>query len=179
MVSPFVFSLYQIIGIIRSMKNCPKKAKKMFLTSLFNGKLSYGIEVYGALTEGQLHQLQLVQNRAANLVLPGNRIKTSEKLRELGWLNVKETREKMDLMTLFKMRTQRSSPYFERWLRSSRIPAYEKLPTYESNHGKLLQRSWLIRASTCWNELPVEVRKSTPTSFKKTLKRHLLTRQRI
>ena len=172
-------SLSQIIGLIRSMKNCPKKAKKMFLTSLFNGKLSYGIEVYGALTEGQLHQLQLVQNRAANLVLPGNRIKTSEKLRELGWLNVKETREKMDLMTLFKMRTQRSSPYFERWLRSSRIPAYEKLPTYESNHGKLLQRSWLIRASTCWNELPVEVRKSTPTSFKKTLKRHLLTRQRI
>ena len=171
-------SLSQIIGIIRSIKHCPKKAKKMFLASLFNGKLSYGIEVYGALTEGQLHQLQLVQNRAAKLVMPGNKLKTADKLKELGWLNVKETREKMDLLTLLKIRLHRSSPYFDKWFRSSRIPPHATLPTYEDNHGKLLQRSWLVRAKASWNQLPLEVRKSTLPSFKKNLKRHLLARQR-
>ena len=85
-------SLSSILGIIRSIKDCPKKAKIMFLSSLFTGKLSYGIEVYGALTEGQLRQLQLVQNRAARLAIPDSRSTTSEKLKSLNWLDIKAIR---------------------------------------------------------------------------------------
>ena len=170
-------SLSSILGIIRSIKHCPLQAKKMFLASLFNGKLSFGIEVYGALTEGHLNQLQLIQNRASRLALPGNRNSVPEKLRELGWLTVRGIRRKMDIMTLWKMRIHRSSPYFERWLRTSRLPASSLLPTYETDHGRLLGRSFLIRACDEWNQLPVELRMAQPSAFKRNLKKYLLASQ--
>ena len=146
----------------------------MFLSSLFTGKLSYGIEVYGALTEGQLRQLQLVQNRAARLAIPDSRSTTSEKFKTLNWLDIKAIRTKMDIVTLWKMRLHRSSPYFERWLRTSRIPVKDLLPVYEPDHGKLLARSFLVRATLEWNSLPAEIRATQPSGFKLCLKKYLL-----
>ena len=170
-------SLASILGIIRSIKHCPLNAKKRFLASLFNGKLSFGIEVYGALTEGHLQQLQLIQNRAARLALPTNKTSVSDKLRQLGWLNVRGIRTKMDIMTLWKMRSFKSSPYFDRWLRTSRLPASSLLPTYETRHGKLLSRSFLVRATDEWNRLPSEIRMAQPSAFKRNLKKYLLASQ--
>ena len=169
-------TLSSTMGVVKSIKHCPQRATRQFLASLINGRISFGIEVYGALSEGQLNQLQIIQNRAARLALPGN-LKTSEKLSKLGWLNVRNIREKMDLTTLLKMRTHRSSPYFDRWLRSSRLPPSALLPEYEASHGILLRRSFLVRASSAWNVLPTEVRSAGPSVFKVRLKKHLLARQ--
>ena len=67
--------------------------------------------------------------------------------------------------------------HFDRWLNTSRLPASVLLPEYESSHGNILKKSFLIRATKAWNELPSEVRSASPAAFKVQLRRHLLARQ--
>ena len=158
-----------LLGVVSRIQNCPAKAKLMFLSATFNSKLSYCIETWGSIPDRMLKQLQCVQNRAANMICKKKTPNTGEKLKLINWLPVKLMRDRISLMTLYKMKTQHNCPYFESFLNSKRLQPWEKVPVYEANPGRLLARSFFVRTVEIWNEIPESIRKTPPKQMKKAI----------
>ena len=94
---------------------------------------------------------------------------TGEKLKLINWLPVKLMRDRISLMTLYKMKSQHNCPYFESFLNSKRLQPWEKVPVYEANPGRLLARSFFVRTVEIWNEIPESIRKTPPKQMKKAI----------
>ena len=167
-------TLATILGQIGRLKYCPTKHLKMLLNAFFQGKLLYAIEVWGGLPDHQIKHLQLLQNRALNILDKNRFVSTKEKLKNMNWLNIKLTINKRSILTLQKMRTSKSTPYFERWLNTKRTPAQSKLPEYETSQSILLKKSFLPRTTKLWNLIPEEIRMMEQRLLKTSLQNLLM-----
>ena len=166
-------SLRGTLGCMRRFSKFPAAAKRMFLTSTFNSKLYYGIEIYGSLPSSSIKQLQCIQNRAAFLALPTRTLSSEERIMTLGWLPVQLMVEKASLCLLHRMLAIHQIPYFAKLMGSNRRKYFDPIPSYDQSFGRLLQRSFLPRTAARWNSLPVELRKSDHNSFKRLVVQHL------
>ena len=176
--------LTNILGVVRRITHCPRKARLMFISSLFNSKLIYGLETYGGLNEGQLNHLQSIQNRAARMVSPHQWLlekkSPQQTLQDLNWLSIRGLREMLDITTIWKMKKYDSSPYFNKWMRSKRLPAHALIPTYDQDFNATLKRSFFPRASLEWNSTPLSIRSEESLArFKKMLKEHMMMKERL
>ena len=157
----------------------PAAAKKAFLTGIFNSRLYYGIETYGALPATSIKQLQCLQNRAAFLALPHRSLRTDERIRRLGWLPVHLMITKASLCLLHKMLSLHPIPYYEKFLGSKRRRFFDPITTYEdsSARGRLLDRSFLPRTIRTFNSLPESLRSCNHKMFKKQISSYLRSTQ--
>ena len=81
-----------------------------------------------------------------------------------------KNRERLDVTTIWKMKMLDSSPYFNRWMRSTRLPTHALIPTYEPNFAYDLKRSFFPRATEEWNSTPLDIRsEEAPIHLKKKL----------
>ena len=173
-------SLSQRLHMIRRIPNCPTKVRKLFVTSLFGGKLNYCIAVWGGITAGQLKTFERLQIRAARLSLDGSESLTGEEcLRDLSWLTVEHMIIKHTLRLMHSIRSYKTIPSLEVHLGHGRSDFSSKIPVYEPNHIQLYERSFTPRAIAAWNSLPDDIRGARGPVFKRKVHRHLLNLQNM
>ena len=160
-------------------KHLPRHILLQIHTTYIQPYFDYCDTVYdGLITKTDALRLERLQNRIARLIT-GTPLRTStEKLREeLGWATL-ENRRKIHKLTLFHYllthRTQIPS-YINSILPDSRASQTgrnlrnSQTLTTAPNRIALFSNSFIPSATRLWNELPLLVRQSSSSSFKRLL----------
>ena len=146
--------------------------KKNMVQGLFNSVLCYCLPLFGGCTKAEVDVLQVLQNRAARIVLNcPPRTNRNLMFDRLDWLTVQQLIVYHTLVTVFK-------------IRKSQEPEELGVILTRDNHNghimkntqlSLYRNSFVFRGSLLWNKLPREIRLETKMSqFKKHLRKWLL-----
>ena len=121
------------------------------------------VPVWGGTSKGNIEDLQVLQNRAAEFVLqlPG-RSNREQMFHRLGWLTVHQLAVFHTILAVYKIRKSKEPEYLARKLTRDNFRGNIVVPY---THLRLLKRSFVLRGSELWNRLPMSVR-----SLKKDMK---------
>ena len=150
------------------------RTRKTIVEGVFNSVLCYCLPLYGGSSQQDLKPLQLLQNRAARLVLSApprtSRLLMFEKL---AWLTVSQLIAYHTLIAVFRIR------------KSNEPEGLAQLLTLDSRQGRILiqnsrhdlyRNSFIYRGSQLWNRLPSQIRElGKISSFKKCTGAWVLT----
>ena len=148
----------RLVGLASLKLVVPYPIRNTLTLGLFNSVLVYCLPLFGGCDVSEIKQLQVIQNRAAQIVthLPP---RTSRELlyTRLKWLIVKNLISYHTLLAVYKIR-QTGEPEYLAFLKSDSrtgriIVANTKLT--------LAKKSFIWRGSVDWNLLPLELRTST------------------
>ena len=146
---------------------------RTLMNGIFVGKMMHSCQLYGGLNEGQCHQLQLLQNRAAKIVTnQGGNTSSSEALKRCKWLNFKRSVKLQSVVLFYKNRVTKSSKYILNRTMGARSQLFSQIPEHETIQIGILKNSFIPRSIREWNSLPLIIRKSISTT---QLKRNLRT----
>lgn len=161
----------------------PFKIQEQVCKSLILSHLDYCSVVWASASKRELAKLQVVQNRAARLVLGCSPRTGIHKMHTaLSWLSV-EKRLALSTATCLNeaIKTQRPESLIQQVVFCNTAHKYATrkagkgdivLPNPKTNSMK---RTVLYRAIKTWNELPLDIREDTgKKTFKRKLKRYLL-----
>ena len=143
--------------------------RKTITEGIFNSILVYCLPLYGGLDSGDLKDLQVLQNKAAQIVTwSPPRASRAPMYDRLGWLTVNQLIFYHSVIAIFKIRSSRKPEQLSSILcrdsRNSRII----IPNLELS---VVQKSFTIRGADSWNQLPLNVTKSQKIGhFKKLAK---------
>ena len=151
----------------------------MIANGIFMSKLIFQISLWGGAADYLLQSLQIVQNKAARFVTKKDRYTpTADLLRQCGWLSVKQLVYYHSITQIYKTlqttypeyihcKLSRDFPYNTRLARSETV---RMGPEFKSKLD-ITERSFMHRATSCYNELPVAIRQiKNEAGFKKNLK---------
>ena len=131
--------------------------------------LIYCLPLFGGCDTGELQDLQVLQNRAAQFVTKSPpRSSRTPMYDELGWLTVSQLVVYHTLLAVYRVRATGEPEYLAGSLCSDNRNGHIIVkPTRLS----LLQKSFKFRGAIQWNELPLSIRTARPIgSFKPALK---------
>ena len=145
------------------------ETRKMLTEGVFNSVLLYCLPVFGGCDVAQLKDLQIMQNKAAQVVcnMP-NRSNRDYMFDKLGWLSVNQMVCYTSILEVFKIRYNMEPEYlYEIFSKENRlgkiIVPFTRL--------ELARRSFTYRAASLWNRLPVRIRSLEKSAeFKNHLK---------
>lgn len=148
-----------------------------FITS----KLDYCNSLYYGLPKYLLKRLQCIQNSAARLVVQASKFDhVTPVLIKLHWLPVRFRIMFKILLMVYKCLHDMAPPYLANVIkprktsRSLRSTTMEYLEEQRSRLVTYGDRSFSVAGPKLWNNLPLQIRKSSSIqSFKKELKSHL------
>ena len=125
------------------------------------------------LDNGQLHDLQVLQNKAAQMVCHAPpRTKRSLLFNKLGWLSVNQLISYHSMLTLFKIRSSKEPEYLSQFLCNDSRNLRIVVPNQDLT---LTKNSFSFRASDQWNQLPIQLRKEVKIgTFKKDVKKWII-----
>ena len=131
--------------------------------AIFESVLIYCIPAWGGTSKGNIEDLQVLQNRAAEFVLqlPG-RSNREQMFHRLGWLTVHQLAVFHTILAVYKIRKSKEPEYLARKLTRDNLSG-NIIVAY--THLTLLKKSFVLRGSELWNRLPMSVR-----SLKKDIK---------
>ena len=146
--------------------------KKNMVQGVFNSLLCYCLPLFGGCTKAEVDVLQVLQNRAARIVLNcPPRTNRNLMFDRLDWLTVQQLIVYHTLVTVFR-------------IRKSQEPEELGVILTRDNHNghimkntqlSLYRNSFVFRGSLLWNKLPREIRLETKMSqFKNHLRKWLL-----
>ena len=120
-----------------------------------NSVLVYCLPLYGGLAVGDLKDLQVLQNKAAQVVtLSPPRASRSPMYDRLGWLSVNQLIFYHTVIAVFKIRSSKEPEQLASILvrdsRNSRII----IPNLDLS---VAQRSFTLRGADSWNQLPLHI----------------------
>ena len=157
------------------------KTRLMIANGIFCSKLIYQIGLWGGAEDFLLKSLQVVQNKAARFVTRrGRYTPVMELLRQCGWLSVRQLVFYHSVIIIYKTlqtsypkyifnKLATEFPYNTRLAQSDAVrmgPDYN----YKCRLG-LTERSFMTRATVCFNQLPASLRQTQKIeAFKKKLK---------
>lgn len=157
------------------------EALERLVHAFVTARLDYCNSILFGITDAAIHKLQLLQNAAARLVSKTGRYEhITPIMKDLHWLPVKQRIEFKVLILTYKALNGLAPPYV-----CELIHPYHPTRALRSADTNLLSvprvklktfghRSFHHASPTLWNQLPVELRKSsTLLIFKKRLKTHL------
>ena len=163
----------RLLGLTRIKHVCPYGVRKIITEGIFNSVLVYCLPLYGGLGDGELKNLQVLQNKAAQVAtLSPPRAERKIMFDTLGWLSVNQLIFYHTVISIFKMRSfnepENLASVFNLESRNSRII----IP----NCGlRLTQKSFTIRGASCWNKLPAEITRTHKIGqFKKQIRKWLV-----
>ena len=172
-----VKKLAKRIGLAYKIKHLPFKMRRMILSGIFLSKMMYGMELWGAATKGQIHQIELLQQKAAKLITKNPwRITAEENRKQCGWMRVEDSIKLRTLTLLHKARTHQTIPYLERCVGRGRRSIESKIPEYGDEQGQVVKRATISRFSSLWNDLPLTVRSAEIKTFKREARAHIENR---
>ena len=172
--------LVSLIGLLYRIRPFLDKASMLlFYNAYVLPVLDYCISIWGHSAEIHMHKLQILQNRAASIILNANWYTSSEiLLKELNWMSVKQrlfyctsvlmydviNETAPDSLRVFR---QRDCTYGLRFSQNLVIPS-ARVDMYKS--------SFSFYGAKCWNTIPDYIKESqTKQLFKMALMKHILT----
>ena len=147
----------------------PPKLRKSVSEGLFNSVLGYCLSLYGGCDMGEIKQLQVLQNRAAQLVTHSAcRAPRVPMYDKLDWLTVTQLVRYHTVLTVYRIRMSREPEYLAASLcRDNRLGKI----VVQNTRLSLAKKSFKIRGASNWNELPEEIRSEVKIGlFKKKLR---------
>lgn len=164
------------LWLLKRIKGCPEDKMRTLMNGIFVGKMMYACQLYGGLNEGQCHQLQLLQNRAAKIVTnQGGNTSSSDALKRCKWLNFKRSVKLHSVLLFYKNRVTKSSKYILHRTMGARSQLFSQMPEHETIQIGILKNSFIPRSIREWNSLPLIIRKSiSTTKLKSNLRTHYM-----
>ena len=147
----------------------PFKLRKTVSEGLFNSVLGYCLPLHGGCDVGEIKQLQVLQNRAAQLVtLSPSRAPRAPMYDMLDWITVNQLVRYHTILTVYRIRMSREPEYLAASLcNDNRLGKI----IIQNTRLSLVKNSFKIRGATNWNELPAEIRSEAKIGlFKKKLR---------
>ena len=134
----------------------PFAQKNEVCHGLFNSVLSYCLPVFGGCDVTELQDLQVLQNRAAQIVTSSpERSHRDTMFDKLGWLTVKQLIPYYTLLAVFRVRKSGEPEYLAKTLCNDNRNKHIIL---KNPRLTLTKKSFIYRGGTDWNKLPEEVR---------------------
>ena len=125
---------------------------------ILNSVLIYGLVLIGGLDKGQLGDLQVLQNRAAQIVTRSPpRAARDPMFDKLDWLSLNQLIAYHTLMQVFKIRNSGEPEYLSRILRNDNRNGRILIPNSDLS---LAKRSFCFRGAQLWNTVPASIRNS-------------------
>ena len=147
----------------------PYNLRKIVSEGLFNSVLGYCLPLFGGCDMGEIRDLQILQNKAAQLVThsPPRSIR-NPMYDDLGWLTVNQLIRYHTLLAVFRIRVSGEPEYLASSLsndnRNGKI-------IVQNTRLTLAQKSFKIRGACHWNALPLNIRQFKEIGFfKKEMK---------
>ena len=132
---------------------------KSITHGIFNSVLIYCLPLIGGLDKGQLGDLQVLQNKAAQIVTRSRpRSPRGVMYDKLDWLSVNQLIAYHTLIQIFKIRTSGEPEYLTRILSNDNRNGHILIPNSELT---LARKSFCFRGAELWNRVPALVRSSS------------------
>ena len=147
----------------------PYTLRKTVSEGLFNSILAYCLPLYGACDIGEIHSIQVLQNKAAQLVTHSPpRASRNPMFDKLGWLTVNQLVRYHTLLAVFRIRRSGEPEYLAESLCNDNC--FGKI-IVQNTRLTLAMKSFKVRGSCQWNALPAELRNfENIRDFKKQVK---------
>lgn len=174
-------SFYFIRNIAKIRNYLTDSATESVVHAFITSKLDYCNSLYYGLPKYLLKRLQCIQNSAARLVVQASKFDhVTPVLIKLHWLPVRFRIMFKILLMVYKCLHDMAPPYLANVIkprktsRSLRSTTMEYLEEQRSRLVTYGDRSFSVAGPKLWNNLPLQIRKSSSIqSFKKELKSHL------
>ena len=147
----------------------PYNLRKVISEGLFNSVLGYCLPVFGSCDSGEIQDIQILQNKAAQLVThsPPRAIRNPMYDR-LGWLTVNQLVRYHTLLAVYRIRLTGEPEYLAASLcNDNRM----RNIIVQNTKLTLAKKSFKLRGASNWNALPANIRNlQTIGAFKKSVK---------
>ena len=156
----------RLTGLYKIKFIVPYSIREIITHSIFNSILVYCLPLFGGCDIGQIKDLQVLQNKAAQIVTHSPpRSRRNDLYDKLGWLTVNQLIVYHTLITVFKIRESKEPEYLAGKLSIETPTGRIMIPNTKLS---LHQNSFVIRGSSNWNELPQRTRKLMKIGIFKT-----------
>ena len=146
----------RLAGLAHMRHVLPFQLRKIFSEGLFTSVLCYCLPLFGGCDVGELQDLQILQNKAAQLVtLSPPRAVRHPMYDRLDWLTVNQLVHYHTILAVFRIRQSGEPEYLAQSLCNDNINGHIIIKTTRLT---LLQKSFKFRGSCIWNNLPQSVR---------------------
>ena len=160
----------RLAGLMSLKYLAPFEVRNTITQGIFNSILVYCLPLYGGCDVSQLKAIQVLQNKAAQIVCHAPpRASRAAMFDRLGWMSVHQLICYHSLITLFKIRSSGEPEYLSDVVRRDNL--YGRIIIPNTGLG-LAKKSFTLRASLQWNLLPASLRTTARIGlFKVALKK--------
>ena len=146
----------RLVGLTSLNYIVPCRTRNTITMGMFNNILVYCLPLYDGCTATQLHSIQVLQNKAAQVVthLPP-RTSRSVLYDMVKWLPVNQLVSYHTLITVFKIRRNREPEYLAEFLNNDNRLGKIIMPNTDLG---LARKSFVWKGSAAWKSLPQELR---------------------
>ena len=162
---------------IRRLSHWPAAVKRMVGMAIFTSRLTFGCQIWGGLTTGELRHLQKQQTNLAKIITGDWGLSEREVLKKCNWLNVENLIKYHTMVLFYNIRIGSEEGLLKSKITSRRMVIANDIPDYSENMNELLKNSFIYRGIRTWNNLDREIRGCSPKDFKGNLLKHLLSKQ--
>ena len=159
----------RLAGLAHVKYVLPYNLRKIVSEGLFNSVLGYCLPLHGACDMGEIRDIQILQNKAAQMVTHSPPRAVRKPMYDtLDWLTVYQLVRYHTLLAVFRIRMTKEPEYLASSL------------CHDNRNGKIIvqntrltmtQKSFKIRGACHWNALPLETRSLSQVGvFKKEVK---------
>ena len=146
----------RLAGLAHIRHVLPFHLRKIVSEGLFSSVLCYCLPLFGGCDVGELQDLQILQNKAAQLVtLSPPRATRHPMYDRLGWLTVNQLVYYHTVLAVYRIRQCGEPEYLAQSLGNDNINGHIIIKTTRLT---LLQKSFKFRGACNWNKLPQSVR---------------------
>ena len=159
----------RLVGLAKLKFLAPYETRKTLNLRIFNSVLVYCLPLFGGCDKGQMRELQLLQNKAGQIVAhKPPRTNRAELYDQLGWMTVNQLVAYHTLITVLKIRQTSEPEYLATILKLDNRNGKIIVP---NSKIVLAARSFCYRGASDWNSLPNKIRSvSKIGQFKRGLK---------
>jgi hypothetical protein len=147
--------------------------RKSVAQAIFQSVLTYCIAAWGGAEKSDLQDLQVMQNKAAQVVLNyPSRSHRETMYNKLAWLTVNQSVVFHSVLAVFQIRNSGEPEYLANFLKNDNYRSNIIVPNTSLS---LAKKSFCFRGAEMWNLVPAQIRSiEKVTSFKKELKKWVL-----
>ena len=163
----------RLVGLTMLKYLVPYETRNTIVIGIFNSILIYCLPLYGGCNKGQIKDLQVLQNKAGQLVAhKPPHTNRNALFDQLGWMSVSQLIVYHTVLLVFKIRKASEPEYLATFLKNDGRTGKIIIPNTKLG---LTQKSFCYRGSANWNTLPEDLRKSVNIgTFKFGLKKWIL-----
>ena len=146
----------RLAGLSKLKFIVPYAMLKTITQGIFNSVLIYCLPLFGGCDKGELGDLQVLQNKAAQIVTrsPPRSVR-NVMYDKLDWLTVNQLIAYHTLIQVFKIRNSREPEYLSGILRNDNRNGHIAIPNSDLT---LAMKSFTFRGAKLWNSLPAHIR---------------------